>query len=215
MAIALFGATGRTGRLLLGEARTRGWPVRALVRDAARLPQTEGLRVVAGDARDAAVVDALLAGPGGKVGAVICALGLPDITRPSTDFSDSVKTIVLAMQRTGVRRIVAIASAGVLDHPAGGLRFEHELPDWLRHIAAEHGRNLETLQGSGLDWTLMCPLNLVDDIPVGHVQWQYEGLPLGSPETGYADLARTMADLLTERASLKRRVGIVSLRPTP
>ena len=38
MTVALFGATGRSGRLVLAEAQRRGWPVRALVREASRLP---------------------------------------------------------------------------------------------------------------------------------------------------------------------------------
>jgi putative NADH-flavin reductase len=216
MAIAVFGATGRTGKLVLAEAARRGWPVRALVRDARRLAPEAELVVREGDARDAAAVRALLEGAGGKpgrAGAVICALGMSDITVPATDFSDSVKTIVAAMKATGVRRIVAIASAGVFEHPEGGYRNQRpDFPADLKHISAEHVRNYETLRDSALDWTLMCPMTLVDDIPAGSAKFEHGGLPPGSGETGYADLARTMCDLLTERASLGKRVGIVSYR---
>jgi len=216
MAIAVFGATGRTGKLVLAEAAHRGWPVRALVRDASRLPARDGLVVQQGDTRDAAAVRSLLEGTGGKAGragAVICALGMSDITVPATDFSDSVKTIVSAMQASGVRRIVAIASAGVFEHPAGGYRNQQpDFPAYLKNISAEHVRNYETLKASGLDWTLMCPMTLVDDIPVGSAKFEFEGLPPGSGETGYADLAKTICDLLTERASIGQRVGIVSFR---
>lgn len=209
MGIALFGATGRTGSLVLGHALQRGWPTKALVRNAARLAARPGLEVFEGDARDAAALAPVIQG----AGAVICALGMHDISVPATDFSDSVKAIVAAMQRHGVRRIVAIASVGVLDHPAGGYRNQHGLPEWLRHVSAEHVRNHETLRGSGLDWTLMCPMTLVDDIGEGHARWAFDDLPPDAgAETGTADLARTMADLLTERKSFNKRVGIVSRR---
>jgi putative NADH-flavin reductase len=216
MDLAVFGATGRTGRLVLAEAARRGWPVRALVRDAARAPSREGLVVQQGDTRDAAAVRALLVGSGGqqgRAGAVICALGMSDITQPATDFSDSVKTILAAMRAAGVRRIVAIASAGVFEHPAGGYRNQQpDFPAYLKNISAEHVRNYETLRDSGLDWTLMCPMTLVDDVPAGSSKYALESLPAGSGETGYADLAGTMCDLLAERAAFGRRVGIVSYR---
>jgi putative NADH-flavin reductase len=221
MAIALFGATGRTGALVLAEAIRRRWPARALVRSARKLPPAlagaADLELREGDARDAAAVRAVIEGDDGaatRAGAVICALGMHDIEVPATDFSDSVKTIVAAMKAGGVRRIVAIASAGVFEHPEGGYRNQRpDFPAYLRNISAEHVRNYETLRASGLDWTLMCPLALAEDIPAGHGVWAYEDLPQGSGETGYADLAKTICDLLVVRESFGKRVGIVSHRP--
>lgn len=219
--LALFGATGRAGRLVMAEAARRGWPLRLLVRDARKLGDAAALGrdavVREGDTRDAAAVRAVLEGEGRHAGtradAVICTLGMHDITVPATDFSDSVKTIVAAMHAAGVRRLVAIASAGVFEAPGGGYRNQQpDFPAYLRNISAEHVRNYETLRASGLDWTLMCPMALVDDIPVGSSRHAYEALPEGSSETGYADLARAMCDLLPERASYGQRVGIVSFR---
>ncbi len=208
MTVTLFGASGRTGSLLLEICLARAWPVRAFVRDAARLAPRAGLSVVAGDARD----DAALRPAIDAAGAVLCCLGMHDISVPATDFSDSVKAIVRTMQASGVRRIVAIGSAGVLDHPEGGLRHQHGGAAMFHHVNAEHQRNLETLRASGLDWTLMCPLMLVDDIPAGHARRAFDALPAGAEQTGYADLARTMADLVAESASFGHRVGIVSDR---
>jgi uncharacterized protein len=213
MIVAVFGATGRTGSLVLAQARQRGWATRALVRNAARLAARDGLVVHEGDARSAPAIDTVLKTPGGPVEAVLCTLGMHDITVPATDFSDSVKAIVAGMQRAGVRRIVAVASAGVMDHPAGGYRNQQpDTPGWLAHVSAEHVRNLETLRASGLDWTLMCPGMLVDDIPAGHARMAFDDTPAGSGETGYADLAQAMCDLLADRSAIGRRVGIMSYR---
>lgn len=219
MEIAVFGASGRTGRLVVDEARRRGWGVRTLVRSAGKMAEGPALAVAVGDARDAAAVRALIGGAAGattarpRVDAVICALGMHDITVPATDFSDSVKAIVAAMRHAGVRRLVAIASGGVFEAPGGGyVNQQPGFPAYLEHVSAEHVRNYETLRGSGLEWTLMCPLTLVDDIPAGSSQHAIESLPGGSGETGYADLARTMCELIAEPAAIGHRVGIVSFR---
>jgi uncharacterized protein len=208
MAIALFGATGRTGKLVLLTAQKRGWPVRALVRDLTKLPAAHGLLVEQGDARDPQAVSAIVKGSG----AVVCTLGMADISVPATDFSDSLKAIVGAMQRHKVRRIVAVASAGVLDHAAGGYRNQHGVPGWMVNISAEHRRNLETLRDSGLDWTLMCPLTLVDEVPGMRTERVFGDTPAGATETSYAGLARAICDLLADRSSFGQRVGIASFR---
>lgn len=206
--IAVFGATGRTGRRLIADALGRGMRVVALARDPARLAPQPYLQVLAGDARDPAATGRAIAGSD----AVLCCLGMQDITVPATDFSDSVKTIVAAARANAIRRIIAIASAGVLPHPAGGLRNQHGLPAYLANVAPEHTRNYQTLRDSGLDWTLMCPVDLKEDIPSGHGRIAFEDLPAGSSETGIADLAQAMLDLIPRTDSFGKRVGIASSR---
>ena len=204
MVIALFGATGRTGRLVLERLLARGDRVRALARDPGRLAPHPGLVASGGDARDAHAVRRVVEG----ADAVVCCLGMHDITVPATDFSDSVRGIVEAARAAGVRRIVAIASAGVLADARGGLRSQHGLPAAFANVAAEHARNLRTLEASGLDWTLLCPIDLVE-APAGTARWAYEDLPAGS-HTGYADLADTIVEMLGRRDAHGRRVGVVS-----
>jgi len=219
MTVALFGATGRTGRRVLAEARRRGWPVRALVREAYKLPAAPGLELLVGDARDSGAIDEVLRPAAGAppVRAVFCTLGMADISVPATDFSDSVRAIVAGMRRAGVRRLLAVASAVALDDARGGYRGEHGGPEVLRHITAEHLRNHRTLRQAGdewgLAWTLMCPVNLVDDIPAGHAQQAFDALSAGSGETGTPDLTLAMCDLLDDPAAHGHRVGIVSFRP--
>ncbi len=208
MKTAIFGATGRTGKLLLKETAARGWVSRVLVRDPAKIEHTEGISVHVGDARSLPDVISTIEG----VDAVFYCLGMADITLPATDLSDSVKTIIHAMRDQNVKRLVGIASAGELDHPDGGYRNKEGLPDYLKHVSAEHVRNYEALRDSGLAWTLMCPVFLIEDIPVGRGHYMFEDLPQGSYETGYADLARTMADLVDRPESFGKRVGIVSFR---
>ncbi|MEO5589645.1 MAG: NAD(P)H-binding protein [Gemmatimonadaceae bacterium] len=205
--LAIFGATGRTGRRVLEESIQRGYVCRVLVRDRARLATSDdSLSILEGDARDAGDVGRTLAG----TDAVLCCLGLTDISLPTTEFSDIVQVIIAEMKEKGVARIMAIAAAGALDHRDGGYRSKTGPPEFA-HIAAEHVRNYESLRDSGLDWTLMCPVTLTSDIPAGHPRLAFDDLPEGSSQTGYDDLAQTMVDLLDEPNSIGRRVGIISL----
>jgi len=204
MVIALFGATGRAGRLVLERLLARGDHVRALARDPGKLVPHPGLAVVEGDARDVPAVRRAVDG----ADAIVCCLGMQDIAVPATDFSESVRGIVEAARAAGIRRVVAIASAGVLADARGGLRNQHGLPAAFANIAAEHTRNLRTFEASGLDWTLMCPIDLVD-APAGTARWAFEDLPAGS-HTGYVDLADSIVEMLGRRDAHGKRVGVVS-----
>lgn len=208
MTAALFGAGGRAGRRLAARLAERGIAVRALVRNRARTAAAPGLVVVEGDARSTDDVARTVAG----TDAVFCALGMTDITTPSTDFSDAVRTIVRALEAAGPRRLIVIGTAGVLPHPTGGYRNKDGVSDAGRHIAAEHIRNHETLRDSALDWTLVCPVELVEDLPPGRRREAIEDLPAGSFETGYDDLANLMVELLDRPGTIGHRIGVVSDR---
>jgi uncharacterized protein len=208
MNLAVFGGAGRTGRRVTAMALARGHRVHALVRSAGRLAPHAGLTQTVGDASRPHDVEVTLAG----ADAALCCLGLADISRASTEFSDAVRAIAAAMRVHGPRRLVAIAAAGVLPDAAGGLRCDRTPGGPYRHINAEHARNYATLRDSGLDWTLLCAVDLVDDIPAGHARLAYEDLPPDSDVTSYEDLAATMLALVHEPASFGHRIGIVSVR---
>jgi uncharacterized protein len=208
MRVTVFGATGKTGALVQQECLRHGWIVQAFARDTSKISSRPALEVVEGDARSPEAVGRGIAG----ADAVLCCLGMNNIAVPATDFSESVGHIVRAMELAPNRRLLAIAWTGVLAHPTGGYRNKEGIPQYLIHVSAEHVRNYETLRDSSLDWTLMCPAFLKDDIPVGRGRFEFEGLPPGSNETGYADLAHTMVQLIAVTGSYRKRVGIVSDR---
>ena len=91
-----------------------------------------------------------------------------------------------------------------------GVKFVVNLAPPKSNLAAEHIRNYETLRASRLRWTLMCPVWLKEEIPPGHARYAYDDLPEGPGETGYADLALTMVQLIDAPESVGRRVGIIS-----
>jgi putative NADH-flavin reductase len=119
MQIALFGATGGTGRQVLDQALASGHTVTALVRDPARIEARSGLSVLCGDVLDQEATSRCIQGSA----AVICVLGSGVGTAPVE--AQGTQRILDAMKSNGVRRLVAVTSLGVGDSR------EH-LPDWAR-----------------------------------------------------------------------------------
>ena len=92
----VFGATGRTGQLVVAGLVSRGWNVRALARSAGKLPPRPEVDVVPGDSRSPDRVSNVITG----CQVVFSCLGMTDITIPSTDFSDSVTDLGTALGAT-------------------------------------------------------------------------------------------------------------------
>ncbi len=96
MKIVVFGASGKTGRLVVAQAAQRGDDVVAFVRDASKQWYPDAVNVHQGDPSDAKAVEVALAG----ADAVVSALG-PIAEETTTEISDATRTIVDAMERIG------------------------------------------------------------------------------------------------------------------
>jgi len=194
MRIAVFGARGRTGRLLVDEALARGHELAAITR--APWGEHEGdLRVVVGDARDPGVVAATLDG----AHAVISVMALAEGTEPTTSLSDATRTIVELMPGAGVPRIVVTANSAVFH--------DREVANPYAIVAAEHRRNLAMLRASGVAWTVLAPGLLTDDEPAGEVETALEAQAKGRkvPRVVLAGLA---LDALERNEWIGRVVGV-------
>jgi len=164
MKIALFGANGGTGRVLAAQALQGGHQVTAVTRH----PETfdishERLRVVAGDARDAASVSSAIAGQD----AVLSTLGVPFGKEPITLYSVGTAHIVAAMTEHGVRRLACVSSSAIDPHddPAEGWVFNHVLQPYVVNgigkTTYDDMRRMEAVVAeSGLDWTIVRPSGL-------------------------------------------------------
>ncbi len=206
--IALFGATGRVGRMLLDLAIADGHEVTVLVRDPARLPTRHArLTVRQGDAlNDAAVRDTVR---GASV--VLSALGLPrEPDTSDTSLSESFTHIVAAMRDTGVRRVIAIAGAGILqDARSGGLRLDApDYPPELARFGSEHRRLLDLLRATDLEWTLVCPPQMPSGLRTGRYRTAVDKLPEGGTTITTEDVAAFTYSVLTRNAFVGKRVGI-------
>jgi putative NADH-flavin reductase len=157
MKIALFGATGGTGRQVVARAGELGHEVTALVRDPAKLAERPGLWVVVGDVLDAQAVRRCVDG----AEAVLCVLGSHGAAEPVE--ARGTERIIEAMQEAGVRRLVAVTSLGVGDSRTQiNWLFRTIMDLTLKRIMAAKEEQERLIMASDLDWTIVRPGGLTD-----------------------------------------------------
>lgn len=198
MKIALFGATGKTGTLLLEKLLSKSHVVTALVRTPAKITlASPQLTLVQGDALVLADVERAIEG----CDAVISVLGPPSL-KPSTLLTISVGNIAKAMEAKGIKRIVSMGSVGIL-HEMGGL------PGMivgfiLRNALKDHRGAYDILRDSPLEWTVIRPITLTDGAAKGRYRIADTGLPKDSRSISRADVADFIVRVL-ERGSYIRQ----------
>ncbi len=194
MDVAVLGATGRTGRLVVDELLRRGHTVRVLVRDAARAPRPGDVKVVVGDVKDPEPLRAVIEG----ADAVVSTLGSTDDRELHRS---TVRVLVPLLQSAGVRRFVGVSGAGV-DAPGDAKRFRDKLISGAMHRFAKHtvGDKEEELAGfrtSDLDWTFVRPPRLADGAATGRVE-HHATVSTKSTTMTTGDLAVLLADVLEQ-----------------
>lgn len=202
MKIAVFGASGRTGRPLVEQALAAGHTVMALVRDPQRVPIVhERLQVVRGDIASAESVKQVVRGSD----VVLVALG-PGKRSPSEALTEGLRQIIAAMKQSGVRRIVAVSGAGI-NVPGDRKRLSEKLISVLvrllnrRDVVAKEEQH-RLLQQSGLEWTLARPPRLTEEPGTGSYRASVHRLE-GGAMLSRADLAR----FLLREAEARESVG--------
>jgi putative NADH-flavin reductase len=208
MKIAIFGATGHAGQFILRDALSAGHSASVLVRNPSKLPPGKyNMTIHLGDASDSDNVEDTIFGQQ----AVISALGLTANAHPGS-VATAVAHIIEAMQANRVKRIVAIAGAGILLDKGGGMRIDSPTyPEQYRVYGMEHRRVYEALQGSDLDWTLICPPTMYDVEPgsaAGELRCELDTMPEHGKRAAYAAVARFALEALTADEYIRRRVGV-------
>jgi len=159
MRVAIIGGTGGVGRWLIAIARENGDHVKLLVRDRRKLPSDLGaIGVIEGDVRDQEAVDATIGG----CDVVFSALG-SDGGGPTDVYSVGFRTIITAMHKSEVTRLIAITSAGVDEDPnMGFLARRVVLPLMLGRVLADMKLGEEEIERSNLVYTIVRPMRLTD-----------------------------------------------------
>lgn len=203
MQIALFGATGGTGRQLLEQAVRAGHQVTALVRDPAKLGQPPaGVTVVTGNVLQPTDVDQVVAG----ADAVICSLGSTS-NNPDMMVTNGTRHIIDAMQRLNVRRLIVVTSLGVGDSiDQVPFFFKALMKTVLRKAIEDKEAQEAAVRASRLDWTIVRPGGLTDDPPTGMYQVGTENLMAG--RIARADVADFILKELTRNEYIHQTPGI-------
>jgi putative NADH-flavin reductase len=208
--LTVFGATGGTGREVVGQALDAGHRVTAVVRDPARIPlRHPALQVVTADVTDS---DALRPHLQGRH-AAISALG-PRSNKYAGIASVATAAILRALDASGPRRFVAVSAApvGPVPREENFLARRIAIP-LVRRAFRRVYADLATMEdeirsSSAVEWTIVRPPRLLNKPLSG----RYRRVVGANVPRGLAisrsDLAHAMLALLEDRATVRQVVGV-------
>ena len=207
MKLIVFGATGMVGKQLVKQALFNGHTVKAYGRNVftEEFPKDDKLELVQGALFDAGQVlksikgcDAVLSALGGSFDGT-------DKTR-----SLGMKNIVEQMEKAAVKRIVAVGGMGLLNADEESLLIDQEnYPQQFIPVGREHQKAYEYLKASKLDWTFVCPPDIIDGEATGEFVTNSDYPPIPNHYKIYAgDLALFMLSELQKNEYVRHRVGI-------
>lgn len=177
MKIALFGATGPTGRSVIEEALRQGHSLSVYARDAGKLQAFRGsIDIVVGTLQDKDAIASCLQG----CDAVISALGPNGLhvqgDRPVTQ---GLTHIITAMKQSNIHRLIQLSTAAYRD-PNDGFAFKVRAFALLFEIIARKGvedirSTAEVVSKSDLEWTLVRIPKLRDGPAAGGIATGWYG----------------------------------------
>lgn len=165
MNVIVFGASGTIGKLAVEHLLNEGHRVTAF----ARHPEKAGiahpdLRLVAGDALDAAAVAQAVKGHD----AVVVTLGA-GMNRKSVIRSQGTLNIIQGMQAHGVKRLICQSTLGTFESWANLNWFWKRIMfgALLKPVHKDHELQEQLVRASGLDWTIVRPAAFADGPATG------------------------------------------------
>jgi putative NADH-flavin reductase len=199
--IAVLGATGSVGRLIVEQLLDRGHDVVCQSRSLEKLRELAGrAKILAFDPRDGGELNVFVR----SADVVIFALG-SDRSGSATLFSDSTAALVTAMKTEGIKRLIAITGVGAGDTRGhGGFLYDRIIFPWFTHKMYEDKDRQEALiAASELDWIIVRPASYVK----GHVTGPLEVHLTIQPDTVLRRITRDeVAEFIVEQINSDRYV---------
>ena len=159
MKILLLGATGRTGKKIIEEAKKRGYEISAIARHPEKLKDYK-IDITSGTPYDYKTVEKAIIG----CGAVINTLNVSrtsdnpwaPLRAPRDMISKSASNALKAMEKFSLKRFVALSTIGAgrsWKKTPGILKFIVSVSN-LKHAFRDHGKQENILESSNLDYTI-------------------------------------------------------------
>jgi putative NADH-flavin reductase len=206
MRLTIFGATGRTGRVVVEQALRHGHAITAFTRDPAQLPRRPQLRAVAGDVLNPAAIGEAIEG----AQAIISTLGR---RRRGLDVcTEGIRTILSTMAGSAPRRLIILSNYGVAESRH---RSAYVAVSWLleRAVLSDKEHMEALVRNSEAEWTLVRAPVLTNGPQTGGYRTGTD-LRLGfTSRVSRADLAQFMLAQLDNDTNLRRAVAITSADP--
>jgi len=208
MRIVIFGASGKTGSLLVQQALEAGHVVTAFI----RRPETfvlehKNLHTVVGNLNEKLKLRDAIKG----ADACISTLGGSSLTKHAPEIIEGIDNIISIMEQELVTRFIYLSSIGsgesrnLMSQP---MRFF--IADvMLRIPLADHKTNEQRITKSKLQWTVVRPGGLTDGLKTGNLKYGFENVKLkSSPSISRANVAAFMLQELSTTENVNKCVWL-------
>jgi putative NADH-flavin reductase len=215
MKVAIFGASGVTGKLLTQRSLAAGYHVTALLRNPEKFPTHDRFNVVQGSVFEPSPVRQTIEG----ADVVLSALGANSLRKEDV-LERAVPQIIAAMQHTAtqpkpIHRIIVLGSAGALPDSLS------KQPAWRRWIVqnilyntllkwpvASQISQWNNLSHSNLDWTMVMPPMLTNTPVRGTYRIDGDALPPNGSRISREDVADFMMQQISTPQWIRKGVYI-------
>lgn len=187
--VALFGATGQTGRIVLEKLLHQGYHVKALVRNPQKVPIThEALEVIKGDVLDEIQVAEAIS----QTDLVLSLFGQVTDSPPLLQTRGTAH-IIKGMKVHGVKKIISLSGGGLPFPSKDEPKVVDKLIRMLMRLAVpklldDAIKHHQVLEESGLDWIIVRGPRLTNEPERGRYRVGWVGVN-ASTKIGRADLA--------------------------
>lgn len=209
MKIVVLGATGNVGSRFTAQAATSGHEVVAYARRPEAVKVQPGVTTAKGSAEDTTALAAA------AKGADAILVSITGSTRDATFMQRTLPKIIDAAKQTGVSRIVLVSAFGAGDTAAKASGFARLVyRTVMGKFFADKAVADKLLQSSGLDWTIVYPVNLKDATalpesaavkPLAQV-----GKVPGLPTLPFENAAAGILSVVTDPATVGQRLLITT-----
>ncbi len=215
--LAVFGANGATGRLLVEQGLDAGHEIVAVTRSPKTFPfRRDGLHLIEADVYDAKGVMNAIEG----CDAVLSTLGVPFTRDPITVYSVGAMNIIGAMQALQIKRLIVVSSSATYPHyHADGGFFLNAVMQPLvtatfgKTTYADMRRMEEFVRESGFDWTIVRPSGLFDLPYVTQYRLDEDEAP--GVFTSRADLAACLLSQVNDDRYIRKNLAITTTAVKP
>ena len=203
MNVLIFGANGKTGKLVVEKALIAGHTVTAFLRTSAEIPN---VRVVTGDASNPAAVRAAVTGQQ----AVVDTIGGKTPWKSTMLEQTAARNIIAAMQAVSARRIIVVSMMGLgSSRPQAPFWYSSLLMATFLHGSTADKAAMEAvIMASDLDYTIVRPPILTETSATGSILTPTP--PTKAHKITRADLAQFLVDQITGTQYLKQAVVVAN-----
>ena len=206
MKLTIFGASGKTGVELVKQALEKDHEVTAFLRDPDRLPvKYDQMELVIGDVLSGENIADAVQGQD----AVVCVLGSNDLKK-TTIRSQGTVNIIQAMKQENIQRFIVVSAMGTGDSwdtlSASG-KFLYATV--LKSSREDHEAQETAVKESGLDWTIIRPSGLTDELKTGEYEVG-ENIPAKTSRIARADVADLILKELEHNQFMHKAVTITN-----